>query len=577
MKRMRRVFSAMLGVCAILTFSLAAAAKQPDGYSYEELRANLRQQGLFDTTYLVEMRDKVKLSTTVFKSMLGGPFPAIVVRTPYGKDDDRLDLLQMVILKGYALVIQDVRGRYGSEGENIPFLNDAWGSLQDGYDTIEWIAAQSWCNGKVGSWGPSAMGIVQSLTAGAKPPHLVCQVIGYAASQQYGQAAYQDGVFREDLAVNWLKGIDASANLPLFVQHPFYDDFWAQVDAETKYPEVNVPALFIGGWYDIFLQGTLHDFVGRQTNGAEGARGKQKAFIGPWTHTNEWNVKQGELIYPVNANWSGEVEITLNWFDYWLKGSDNATKNLAAVNYYVMGDVSDTNAPGNVWRSSDVWPIGATNAALYLQPAGSLSTALSSDGTLDLAMNPSQPVPTTGGANLDSPAGPYDQSALEKRGDVLVFSTPPLANAVEVIGEIHATIYAESNLTDNDITVRLCDVYPDGRSMLVLDGVARASMVKPYTQSTPVAAGQVHAYDVDCWSTALVFNKGHRIRMIVANTNYPRFEINPVYKQLGQNGLPSEAITKIHFSQQYPSAIYLPVTDAGALPPPTSVSEWRTY
>ncbi len=565
------VLGLFLWIGAVYMFPPDISAKPANGFSYEEWRTRLRQQGLFDETFMVPMRDGVKLSTTVHKSPVGGPYPAILVRTPYGKDDERLEILQLLILKGYALVIQDVRGRFGSEGENLPFLNDGWGEKQDGYDTIEWIAQQKWCDGKVGTWGPSAMGINQSLAAGARPPHLVCQAIGYAASQMYGQAAYQSGVFREALAGNWLISVNAIDALPLFRQHPFFDDFWKAIDIESRYAEMDVPALIIGGWYDIFLEGSLNDFVGRQNLGRDGARGNQKLFIGPWTHVKELKQDQGQLKYPANSMLDSEVTMTVDWFDYWLKGANNTVMNMPAVHYYVMGDVNEPGAPGNEWRTSDSWPIEAKDKAFYLTPANGLSNAIPDPAVMELTLNPTQPVPTTGGANLTLPAGPYDQSALEKRADVLVFSTPPLEQPIEVVGKVRVILYAESNLTDNDLTVRFCDVYPDGRSMLVCDGVARASMTPPYTAASPVAPGQIHAYEVDCWSTALAFNKGHRIRIIVANTNYPRFEINPVYKQLGQNGLPSQGITRIHCSAEYPSALILPVVGE------TKVDAWRHY
>ncbi|MGC9329120.1 MAG: CocE/NonD family hydrolase, partial [Candidatus Hinthialibacter sp.] len=410
--------------CWLLAFSITCMvtplsfAKKTRDFSYEEWRTKLRQQGLFDDDFMVPMRDGVKLSTTVHKLSPFGAYPSILVRTPYGKDSEMLEELELVLFLGYALVFQDVRGRYGSEGDDMVFINDGWGELQDGYDTVEWIAQQSWSNGKVGTWGPSAMGIVQGLMAPARPPHLVCQVIGFSASEGYGQAAYQSGVFRQSLVNGWLNSIASVHLLPIMKEHPFFDAFWEQMDIESKYPEINTPALIIGGWYDCFQQGTLHDFVGRQYNGMPGALGNQKLVIGPWTHTNEWGQKQGQLTYPEDSQFDDEIDYTLDWFGYWLKDSDSTIMNEPAVRYYVMGDVTDANAPGNEWRASSHWPIVEQDAAFYLQAGGSLSRSVSEPANFELTMTPGNPVPTIGGANLEIAAGPYDQSALESRNDV---------------------------------------------------------------------------------------------------------------------------------------------------------------
>jgi len=329
--------------------------------------------------------------------------------------------------------------------------------------------------------------------------------------------------------------------------------------------------LFVAGWYDCFEQGTIDDFLGRQTRGAEGAKGNQRLVIGPWTHVNELKQEQGGLTYPANSMYPTEITDSLNWYDYWLKGKQNGIMDKAPVTYYVMGDVGDPNAPGNVWRTASTWPPVSKEVPFYLQSGGTLSSnppdsPFSPDS---IEVNPDNPVPTLGGMNLEEPHGATDQTPIESRSDVLVFSTGVLPNPVEVIGRIKAVIYAESNLTDNDLTVRLTDVYPDGRSMLVCDGIARASFRDSYANPSPITPGQVYKYEVDLWSTALVFNKGHRIRIIVANTNSPRFEINSIYKQLGQNNLPAVAVTRIHHAKDYPSALLLPVTSEF-----TAVNDW---
>ncbi|NPU95893.1 MAG: CocE/NonD family hydrolase [Candidatus Omnitrophica bacterium] len=540
--------------------AVSKPAYRPSKMTYEEFRGRLRQQGLFDSEVMIPMRDGVRLAATVFKPLIGS-VPTVLVRTPYGrKNIPELDKLQLLVLTGYSLVFQDTRGRYDSEGEPLIFLSDGWGALQDGYDTIEWIAAQKWNNGKVGMWGHSALGILSGLAAGAVPPHLTCQVIGFAATRGYEQIAYSGGVYRQSLVDGWLMENEIPQLIPVFRAHPVRDEFWAPLDVASRHEVINVPTLFVGGFYDCFQEGTLDGFVGRQTQGAEGARGRQRLIIGPWTHVNEFDLQQGQLRFPANSEYATEITDTIAWFDYWLKGSQNGVMDQPAVKYYLMGDTSAADAPGNVWKTSDSWPPASQPVRLYLGPGGTLSVAsLSESWSGEIMVEPGNPVPTLGGMNLEANSGPWDQRPLESRPDVLVFSTDPLPEPVEVTGRITAVIYAESNLTDNDLAVRLTDVYPDGRSMLVCDGIRRASYRESLSHPTPITPGEVIPYEIDLWSTSLVFNTGHRIRVIVANTNAPRFEPNPLYQPLGQNGHPATAVTRVHAGPDFPSHILLPV------------------
>lgn len=523
-------------------------------------------------TFMVPMRDGVRLATYVFLPEGEGPFPAVLARTPYNRDD--LAILQILIFAGYAVVIQDVRGRFDSEGIDRGFFDDGWGELQDGYDTVEWIAAQPWSNGKIGTWGPSALGILQELAAGAVPPSLDCQIITFAATQGFGQSAYQNGVFRKSLIEGWMTENNRQHIIPIYRSHPTYDSYWEWFDIEPRHPLIQVPALYIGGWYDCFQEGTLHGFTGRQTRGAVGARGNQKLIMGPWTHVNEFEKLQGELIYPDNSILSWELEESLNWIEYWLKGVENGVMDRPNVRYYVMGDVSDPNAPGNEFRSSDRWPPDTEPVRFYLHSDAALRLSLptGSYASSAIVVDPSNPVPTIGGFNLEIPAGPRNQAAIEQRGDVLVYSTDPLTEPMQVVGRLQAVLYAAANTTDADITVRLTDVYPDGRSMLVADGVARASFLSSRSDPRPIQPGQIIRHDVDLWSTSLIFNQGHRIRIIVANTNYPRFELNPVYFRLGQDGFPTQGICTIYHSPEYPSHIVLPVMTG-----PVGITDWNRH
>ncbi len=536
-----------------------------------EKKSAIQKQAASSETVMMPMRDGVRLSTSIYKPSSGAPWPAVLVRTPYGKET--FSDLQVLNLAGYVFVVQDVRGRYGSEGEDHIFRADGWGELQDGYDSVEWIAAQPWCNGKIGTWGPSAQGILQGFAAAAVPPHLTCQVMAFTLSNVYRHAAYQNGVYRKSLIEGWLLGKGMDHILPEFLAQPFETEFWDTYNISSRHSVIDVPALYFGGFYDCFSQGTLDDFTGRQTNGAPRARGNQKLIMGPWVHINEFSQQQGQLTFPPNSVFVRELEKTIQWFNYWLKGEQNGIMDEAPVQYYVMGDVDDPNAPGNEWRNGDIWPPASKEIPFYLTSDNGLTfSPAEREHTIPLFMNPDEPVPTIGGMNLQLPAGPFDQRSLESRDDVLVFSTEPLSVPVEIIGRIKAILYAESNLTGNDITVRLTDVYPDGRSMLVCDGVARAGFRESYRESIPITRGEVYRYEVDLWSSAIVFNRGHRICILIANTNYPRFDLNSVYLKLGENGLPNQAETIIHASQEYPSHLLLPVTSGM-----TGVDEWKNF
>ena len=514
-------------------------------------------------TYMVPMRDGVKLATDVCIPAGRGPLPALLARTPYDKDAIPIEL---IATQGYVAVAQDVRGRFASEGLAMAFLNGGWAKRQDGYDTVEWIAAQPWCNGKVGTFGPSALGIAQNLMAGAAPPHLVCQHVAVACSDMYRQAVYQGGVFRKALVEGWLGGNDWPAeNLELMTSHPLYDDMWESVASETKHASVTVPTYQQGGWYDIFCQGAIDSFVGLQTRGGEGARGNQKLVMGPWTHSMNARRKHGELTYPANSITRGTIADMKRWVDYWLKGVDTGIMQEPAVTYYVMGDVDDDNALGNEWRTAPDWPIPARETPYYLRSDGRLSTDApgADEAPETYAYDPEDPAPTIGGANLLLPAGPMDQRAAEERDDVLCFTTDPLTQPVEATGRIWVRLHAASSARDTDFTAKLTDVYPDGRSMLVLDGIIRARHCNSVRTEELLEPGQVYEFRIDLWSTSIVFNVGHRIRLAISSSNAPRFDPNP------NTGEPFRASNRtlvaqntIYHDAAHPSALLLPVIDA---------------
>lgn len=525
----------------------------------------------FATEYMVEMADTTKLATDVYRNPLDPTQkPAIVIRTPYGKGDSSIATAAMVLaLGGYVVVVQDIRGTGKSEGEYDAFQSDGWGANQDGYDTVEWVASQTWCDGKVGMFGVSALGIAAYGAAGARPPSLECAVVGFAANDLYDQAAYQGGALRASLIDGWLGGIDAT-KIQLILDHPVRDAFWDPGDAEDRQPLTEIPMYHVGGWYDVFLQGSLNHFAGLQTRGGTGARGNQKLLVGPWTHVAVDTADQGELQYPSNST-LGMSELlgdALDWFDYWLKGVNNGIMDEPAARYYLMGDVDESSSQWNQWIETATWPPASMHEErLYLwggselrgrTPSGAAAQAES------FTYDPANPVPTRGGMNLEIDAGPYDQRPVEGRPDVLLYTTDELTTSLDISGRVRVELYAASSAVDTDWTAKLCDVYPDGRSMLVCDGILQARYRESTSAPTLMTPGTVYRFRIDLWSSSLVFNKGHRIRLAISSSNSPRFEANPNNGQPVRSADPAVVATNtVCHDRARPSALILPVTRPG--------------
>lgn len=512
-------------------------------------------------TEMVQMRDGVRLATDIYLPDGEGPFPVILLRSPYDRDLGE-GIAQEAVRRGYAIVIQNTRGRFGSEGDNLPFETDGWGRLRDGEDTVEWISKQPWCNGKIGGWGGSALGITQYLLAGTGTRRIAAQYIAVGAPSLYDGVVYWGGVFRKAMIEDWLSVNQFSPRaLELWTSHPTYDDYWRERDLNKRYRSVNCPAVHIGGWYDIFAQATIDAFMGYQNRGGPGARGKQKLIMGPWTH-GIFQGKAGELSFPNAEKPPTRAHDPWIWFDHYLKGEDNGVDREPAVTYYVMGDVTDPKAPGNEWRTANTWPpTKATPTPFYLHPDGSLSTRKpGKKGALTYTYDPENPVPTVGGPRLTLPAGPMDQLGIEGRPDLLIFTSEPLREPLEVTGRIWLMLWASSDALDTDFVAKLCDVYPDGRSINVCEGIIRARFRKGFSKELLLRPGRIYRFKVDMWSTSIVFNRGHRIRVHVCSSNSPAFDPNP---NTGEPFRATEnrriAHNTIYMDEKHPSCIILPV------------------
>ena len=479
-------------------------------------------------TFLVPMRDGVKLATDVFLPTLNAPSPVILIRTPYNKDITA-GAGTNAAKAGYATVIQDTRGRFASEGENLPFDADSWGAHADGYDTVEWVGKQSWCNGKIGTFGGSAVGITQLLLAGSGTRNVTCQHITVADPSLY-HGIYPGGVFKKALIEDWLRVSKFSSNaLPLWTSHQAYDTYWRDRDLTGRFAKVNWPAVHIGGWFDIFAQGTIDAFVGYQSKGGLKARGRQKLIMGPWTH-GVLQEKAGELKFPDAKRPPNNVHDFMRWFDACLKGVDNGIVNEPPVTYYVMGDVNDPNAPGNVWRTADRWPPVPTKPTrFFFHSDHSLSsTASPNDASpITYTYNPKDPVPTVGGPQLTLPAGPMDQRRIEARPDLLIFTSEPLTESLEVTGNVRVKLWASSDAPDTDFFAKLCDVYPDGRSFNICEGILRARFRQSFRREKLLKPDKLYPFEIDLWSTSIVFNKGHRLRVHITSSCAPGYDPNP--------------------------------------------------
>jgi predicted acyl esterase len=514
------------------------------------------------TTHMVAMRDGIKLATDVYLPRGDGPFPAVLVRTPYGKTSRGLPAAGSFVARGVAVVVQDMRGRFDSQGENLPFIEGGEGQHHDGHDTIAWIRRQSWSNGKVGTVGGSAAGIAQNLLAPTAPEGLKAQHIAVAPASIYHHAAYVGGALRQSQVENWTRrnNFDPKAE-ELYRAHPEFDGFWRSSDTRLQASAINVPAVHVGGWFDTFAQGTIDSSVARQHQGGPGARGKQKLVMGPWTHP-VGRSPVGELTFPDFA--MPEEYTAPRWFDYHLKDVDNGVMDEPAVAYYVLGDVSDPNAPGNVWRRAADWPIPARETPFYLRTPGGLagSKPEASEALAEYTFDPADPCPTIGGNNLTIPAGPRNQNLLEKRKDVVLFTSEPLKQPLEVTGRVAARIFVSSSAVDTDLPVRLCDVYPDGKSYNIAEAMLRLRYRKSFEKPQPLTPGAIVEAAVDCWSTSIIFNRGHRLRVTVTSSNSPRFDVNSgTGKPYREGDRSVKQTNRIYCDAAHPSCIVLPVVE----------------
>jgi putative CocE/NonD family hydrolase len=531
------------------------------------------------------MRDGVNLATSVFRPSVEGKFPVILMRTPYGRMDETGGEAKRYTAAGYAVVVQDCRGRGRSQGVWDPFRFDA----EDGYDTQEWVSRQPWCNGDIGTAGGSYVGWTQWASAAPGSKHLKAMVPMVPFANAF-DLAYPGGAFQLALLVGWgasVGGVNLSSNklqeayrhLPLrtlgdqfdrrvgylddWIEHSQYDDYWKRRGMDYRYSEVTVPILNIGGWYDIFSKITLDTVAQVRASSTDRlARRNEFVVMGPWGH-GVGTRKVGELDFgPEAASKTGDLQF--KWFEYWLKGQETGVQNWPAYYLFVMGE--------NRWRGEDEWPLQRTRFVSYFLHGQAGANSLKGDGLLSRAeptpeppdhftYDANNPAPTIGGNNLiGAKAGPCDQAQVEERQDVLVYSTAPLDQEVEVTGPVKLVLHAASSASDTDFTGKLVDVYPDGKAYNLCEGIIRARYRQGLEKPELLHPEEALPFEIDLWVTSNLFQRGHRIRLEVSSSNFPRFDRNPNSgKAFGTDTELLSAKQTVFHDREHPSHLVLPI------------------
>ena len=530
-------------------------------------------------------RDGVTLRADVLRPDAPGRFPVLLSRTPYGKDsaaNNPNGSPYFFARHGYVTVMQDCRGRFNSDGEYEPLFQE----VADGYDAVEWAARLPWANGRVGTTGQSYLGATQYLIAGNNPMPPSLQVMApVSASADFHQSwVYRTGGpmlwgwmvayaihkgrntlqrkgaetllqkmdeyvqkgdnFSMPLSDRWFRHLPISDWADLLKEAaPYFADYiknaddgeyWHRINLTHQAGHVSVPMLHVSSWYDIFLEGALNGYRSIKDQSRHPvARNGQKLIVGPWAHLLPYSVP--------NSKGTGDIDfgpealmdlhlILLSWFDYWLKDSQTGVMDEPSVRIFTMGD--------NRWRNLADWPPPNVHYVRYFLHSGGKANTLNGDGVLStvppsdepndaFTYDPNDPVPTLGGNNLSIPLGVQDQRPAEQREDVLVFTSEPLERPLEVTGPITAELWAASTARDTDFTAKLVDVRPDGYAMNLVEGIIRARYRESGSRPTPIEPGRAYKYTIDLWATSNVFLPGHRIRVEVSSSNFPRYDRNP--------------------------------------------------
>lgn len=573
-------------------------------------------QGAIDVVIedvFIEMNDGVKLATRVYRPHKEDRYPVLLARTTYNsgafsskENGDYRKLGLTMAEKGYVVVIQDVRGLYGSEGEWRLFQDDA----SDGYQTVLWLNEQAWSNGKVGVFGKSAPGMTANLLATKNPPGLKAAFVQMAPAEFYEEVIAESGIYRHELATRWMYFINTAYSIkmlqqgkiddetystivdknkefpelfmhtplnrfpylsdnPLFTSifdHYIQDNYYDYYDIPANFSNINIPIYHLGGWYDTFLEGTMKNYLGLQQNGGNGAKGNQKLMMGPWTHQDFGQ----HGIDGDSAFFEGDELELINeiqrWFDYWLKDIDTGVMDEDPITYYTIG--------ANEWNTSNVWPIqNVEEETWYMTTEKSNSAKSINDARLSKKQpalqgidqyryDPKTPIITIGGKNLfgELGLGPLDQRPAEEHS--LTYTSEPLTAPLEIGGKVTATLYVSSDAVDTDFTVKLTDVSPDGTSYLLNEGALRMRFREGLEKEVFMEEGNVYEIEINLQDISHVFKEGHRMRVAVASSNFPRFDRNAnTGNPLGVDSEEDFVIAEnaVYSGSDYASHIKLPI------------------
>jgi len=542
------------------------------------------------------MSDGTRLSSDIYfpSKNRPGPYPTILYRTPYSNQTDYLvERGKYFSQNGYVVVCQDVRGRHDSAGEFIRWKHE----FTDGNETINWIGNQEWCDGNVGMAGPSYLGYVQWQAACMKNDFLKCIIPTVMSGDLHEAPHYQGGAFQLALNTTWsfrtdgktMQTIDdydwerlfyhlpirdipsaAGKNIPDFVEwvdNPDFGDYWNEINVINKLEAVKIPCLHIGGWYDLYPQGTLNLFTGMQERGgSKFARENQHVIIGPWVHNASETTTAGDIDFGVDSMLDLK-EIELSWFDKWLKDIPDSFEQASPVKIFMMGS--------NEWRNEESWPPKhTTNTPIYLHSNGNSNSA-SGDGLLSFdkpgketsdrfTYNPMFPVPTKGGGNCCDPHivnwGAFDQREIEARADILVYTSETLTTEMEISGPIILKLFASTDCRDTDFTAKLVDVFPDGKAINLCDGIIRGRYRDSTKQQSLLNPGEVYEFAIDLYPTSNIFLPGHRIRLDISCSNFPRFDRNPnTGNEFGKDCEMNTANQTIYHEDKFASHLLLPI------------------
>jgi putative CocE/NonD family hydrolase len=539
---------------------------------------------------MVPMRDGVRLCSDIYMPKQEGKYPAILTRLPYGKSEwycGEPVKGRFWASRGYAYVVQDVRGKHKSEGRWEPFVNE----VNDGYDSIDWISKQPWSNGRIGMSGISYFGYTSLAAAVSGHPALICAAPRMTAADIYGVWMYKSGAFCMQTMGSWLIGEEHRKeqndllidywHLPLLslgeaaglrdshfracIEHHRRDDYWARINLNGCYEKIRIPMLHMGGWYDVFLKGTVDDWTELCLRGDDKARGNQWLVIGPDDHESS----------PLTTGRIGQVrigedrvdhatEVMAEFFDYWLKGADNGFEKSSRVKIFVIGD--------NIWRNETSWPLGRMRPTEYYMHSRGRANSLMGDGSLSTEAPTSEPSDTY----LYDPADPVrqsldedlwylakslkDRSRMERRSDVLVYSSDLLTSDLEMTGPISLRLFASSTSDETDFVAKLVDVFPDGYGHMIQEGIFRINSAQSNGSGKERTSDDVFKINLDLAATSYVIRAGHRIRLEVCSSDFNRYDRNlNMPGEYGRQTRFNKARQTVYHDSARPSRIVIPV------------------